>query len=129
MPIRRTDDIETARIRELPRIPARRTDGEPEGLARADLDRVELEVLAGRDPAYLDRFVVAEDLLDGGANERRIVAETCKLLAVLEQREHAVADRERRCLVAVHQQKDRVRQQLLSCQASALRLGLDKAAE
>src|SRR2546430_15118345 len=93
MPVRRAGDIEAARIRELPRIPARSADGEPESLAGSDLIRLELDVLAHRDPAHLHRSVVAENLLDGGANEHRIVAKTCKLRAVLEQREHAVADR------------------------------------
>src|SRR5436190_1374612 len=54
VPVRRAADVETLWFRELPGIAARRSDGEPEGLARPDLGCVHDEVVAGGDPTHLN---------------------------------------------------------------------------
>jgi hypothetical protein len=54
VPVRRAADVEAVRFRELPGIPTRRPDGEPEGLARSDLGCVHDQVIAGGDPTHLN---------------------------------------------------------------------------
>src|SRR5207244_4518586 len=129
VPVGRAADVEVGWFRELSLVSAGRADGKPEGFARSDLSSVEREIVAGRDAAHLHRSVVAKDLLHRGRNEAGLISETCELVAVLEQREDTVTDRKRRSLVSVHEQEDGIGQELLPGQSSALRLGLDQAAQ
>jgi hypothetical protein len=49
---------------------------------------------------HLDRVVVADEVLDGAADQRRVGAQGGQLVRVVQQREHAAADQVHRGLVA-----------------------------
>ena len=75
VPVRRAADVKAVRFWELPGVPTRGPDGEPEGVTCSHLGSVNDEIIAGGDAARLDRSVVAKNLLDGRADEPRVVAE------------------------------------------------------
>ena len=121
--------VEAVRLREGLRVAVRGTD--PTGDDGAGLDPLsaELHVLR-RDPHRgLHGRVEAQQLLHRRLEQRGLRPQPVELVAMAQERQQAVADEVRRCLVPGDQQQVAVREELLVRERVAILLRLDHRGE
>ena len=90
---------------------------------------LDLQRLQGDAAGELHRAVEAQELLDGVGVEGRVVDQAAKLIGVVEQGVHAVADEVHRGLVAGEEQEHHVLQQLRVGELLAVLFGMDHGGE
>src|SRR5881409_3415057 len=128
MPVGGSLDVEAVRLRELFGIAVSRGNHHIDRLAGGDLLTTYRDFLCRAHTSKLYRAVVPHHLFGRAHDELRVRAQLRELVWVLEQREHPVGDGVRRRLMSIHQEKDRVREELLQIQPAPLAFGLDERA-
>ena len=118
-------DVEAVRLREDGRIAVARAEQDDDLFALRDRRLGDLDVRRRGSRRQLDRRVVAQQLLDGGLDGGAVL-EQVQLVAVAQEREHAVADEVLRRLVSGDEDQDAQAEQLLLRQLLVVLLGGDE---
>jgi len=84
--------IEAVRLDEALRIAVRGTKQQDHRLARPHSTPAHLQISHGEALHVLHRCVVTQHLLDGSADQRRLIVQPVQLVRIAQQREHAVRD-------------------------------------
>ena len=109
--------------------PRKRSEHRRHRRARRDLAPAELDILGHDADGAGDRRIVAQHLLDGAGDERRMLLQQRVLRRVSQQVEQAVGEEVGRGFVSGEQQQDAVRHHLVLAQHVAALLGREQHAE
>ena len=119
-------DVETLRLVEDLLVVVRRGVPERDLLALPDLLATDLGILVRRAPEVVHGRGVAQDLLDGRGDQRRVLNHLLQCIRVLDQKTHALRGHRTRSLVSSGQEQHEERAVLELVQLLAVDLGMQQ---